>query len=183
MQFKVNFKQMEATDALKSYAREKMERVQKYFTDPISVSVRMSAEKRRHTVDVGVQLTNGFSVAGSETTENMYSSIDMVVAKLERQIRRYKDKLKSKRHVAAPIASLRVPHTVFEQATDAAGDNSAPSVTVKREDFDAMPMTVPDAVMQMNLNHQQFLVFRNSETKAVNVLYRREENIYGLIET
>ncbi len=94
MQFSVTFRHMEATEALKDYAKEKVQRIRKYFPDPIAVHVVMSTERYNHRADVNVQLHNGLKIAGSEATENMYSSIDLVVAKIERQVRRYKDKLR-----------------------------------------------------------------------------------------
>src|SRR3954462_7073899 len=105
MQFAVTFRHMEPTDALKSYARERMERVKKYLPDPIACHVVLSTERHNHRIDVSFQLHNGLSIAGHETTENMYSSIDLVIAKIERQVRKYKGKLegmKARPHNVAP---------------------------------------------------------------------------------
>jgi len=97
MQFAVTFRHMEPTEALKAYARERMERVRKYLPDPISCHVVLSTERHNHRIDVSFQLHNGLSIAGHETTENMYSSIDLVIAKIERQVRKYKGKLEGMR--------------------------------------------------------------------------------------
>ena len=93
MQFAVTFRHMEPTEALKEYSRERMERVRKYLPDPISCHVVLSTERHHHRIDVTFQLHNGLAVAGHETTENMYSSIDLCIAKIERQVRKYKGKL------------------------------------------------------------------------------------------
>jgi putative sigma-54 modulation protein len=204
MQFSVTFRQMEATEALKNYAKERMERIRKYFPDPIAVHVVMSTERGyNHRVDVTMQLHNGLTVAGHEATENMYSSLDLVAAKIERQVRRYKDKLRTHKTRAMPPVSWShsvvselpgeaLPGEVgevgemIEDETATGAEVSAPAPTpmvVKTETLQADPMTVEEAIMQLNLLHRQFLVFCHSESGAINVVYRREDDSYGLIET
>src|SRR5512139_3191321 len=107
MQFAVTFRHMEPTEALKSYARERMERVRKYLPDPIACHVVLSTERHNHRIDVSFQLHNGLSIAGHETTENMYSSIDLCIAKIERQIREDKCKLDGMR--ARPHSVVVMP--------------------------------------------------------------------------
>lgn len=202
MQFSVTFRHMEATEALKQYARERLERIKKYFPDPISCHVVMSTEKYNHRVDVNLQLHNGFKIGGHETTENMYSSIDMVSAKIERQVRRYKDKLR--RHKPRDMTPLPVLHSIIneplgrpeteepEQEEDEwaeeqrlareAEAEAAEHSAIKREKVAAEPMSVSEAIMQLNLLHETFHVFRNEETGSLSVVYRRQDGAYGLIE-
>lgn len=193
MQFSVTFRHMDATEALKSYAKERLEKIRKYFPDPIAVHVVMSTERGyNHRVDVTLQLHNGLTVAGHEATENMYSSIDLVAAKIERQVRKYKDKLRA--HKVKPAVSPVVwSHTVVSEMPaegveakhegEELGTPEPKPVVVKSEQFQANPMTVDEAIMQLNLLQKQFLVFCHSETGAINVVYRREDSSYGLIET
>ncbi|HUS62913.1 MAG TPA: ribosome-associated translation inhibitor RaiA [Kofleriaceae bacterium] len=195
MQFSVTFRHMDATDALKAYAKERLEKIRKYFPDPIMIHVVMSTEKFHHTVDVNVQLHNGFKMAGTETTENMYSSIDLVSAKIERQVRRYKDKLRT--HKVRELTPLPVTHSVIADpdatAAAAAGNGSAEAVgaqsdhadlvTIKRETVHAEPMSPAEAIMQLNLLDAAFLIFRNDQTGQISVIYKREGGAYGLIET
>src|SRR5207249_4341049 len=95
MQLAVTFRHMDATPALKDYAKEKVERINKYFPDPIKAHVVLSCERDyNHVADVMITLHNGFVIKGEEKTEDMYSSIDLVMAKIERQVRRYKEKLR-----------------------------------------------------------------------------------------
>jgi putative sigma-54 modulation protein len=193
MQFSVTFRHMDATDALTGYAKERLEKIRKYFPDPISIHVVMSTEKFHHKVDVNVQLHNGFKLAGTETTENMYSSIDLVSAKIERQVRRYKDKLRE--HKVRELTPVPVVHSVLaESAAPSAGANgdgavregdgaaAAPTV-VTRETVRAEPMSPSEAIMQLNLLEEAFLIFRNDHTGQINVVYRRNDGAYGLIET
>lgn len=183
---------MDATDALKAYAKERLEKIRKYFPDPIMIHVVMSTEKFHHTVDVNVQLHNGFKMAGTETTENMYSSIDLVSAKIERQVRRYKDKLRT--HKVRELTGLPVTHSVIAEHDAAAGNGSAEAtaaqgaqgedhVTIKRETVRAEPMSPAEAMMQLNLLDAAFLIFRNDQTGQISVIYKREGGAYGLIET
>src|SRR5512147_847613 len=119
MQFSVTFRHMEPTESLKAYARDRMERVRKYLPDPISCHVALSTERHNHRIDVTFQLHNGLSIAGHETTENMYSSIDLCIAKIERQIRKYKGKLDQQRRTAH-AEPVPWSHSVVEEAFGAA---------------------------------------------------------------
>lgn len=198
MQFSVTFRHMEPTEALKEYAREKVDRIKKYFPDPIMAHVVFSTERGyQHHADVNIQLHNGLVIKGTEVTEDMYSSIDLVMAKIERQVRRYKEKIRHHK-ARADLSSIPVAYHILsgEVWPGADGDLApgaaepapatppvAPSAVIKTTKLDARPMSVDEAVMQMNLAANQFLVFRNGETGHVNVLYKREDGTYGLIET
>src|SRR6476469_5590768 len=131
MQFAVTFRHMEPTDALKSYARERMERVRKYLPDPIACHVVLSTERHNHRIDVSFQLHNGLSIAGHETTENMYSSIDLCIAKIERQVRKYKGKLEGMRarphHVQSMPWSHSIVHEAFHGLEEPAGNGKSPA--------------------------------------------------------
>ena len=201
MQFAVTFRHMEPTEALKSYAKERMERVRKYLPDPISCHVVLSTERHNHRIDVNFQLHNGLSVAGHETTENMYSSIDLCIAKIERQVRKYKGKLEGMKarphHVQAMPWSHSIVAEAFHALEDTTGANGKPAPmpahdghsstpefkVVKTEKFHAQPMSVADAIVAMNLSNESFLVFRHDTDGRVAVVYKREDGAYGLIET
>jgi putative sigma-54 modulation protein len=196
MQFAVTFRHMEPTDALKSYAKERMERVRKYLPDPIACHVVLSTERHNHRIDVSFQLHNGLSIAGHETTENMYSSIDLCIAKIERQVRKYKGKLEGMRARPHGVHALPWSHSIIDEAFhELNGDNGkavtksdAPAPTpeftvVKTEKFHAQPMSVAEAIVQLNLLHEPFLVFRHDTDSRVAVVYKRDDGSYGLIET
>ncbi|HEY4239960.1 MAG TPA: ribosome-associated translation inhibitor RaiA [Kofleriaceae bacterium] len=196
MQFAVTFRHMEPTEALKAYARERMDRVRKYLPDPISCHVVLSTERHNHRIDVTFQLHNGLSVAGHEITENMYSSIDLCIAKIERQVRRYKGKLEGMRARPHNVEPVPWSHSIVNEAfaqIDGNGTNghngghaeSAPNpefTVVKTENFHAQPLSVDGAIVQLNLRSEPFLVFR-SDTGNVAVVYKRPDGSYGLIET
>lgn len=192
MQFAVTFRHMEPTDALKAYARERMERVKKYLPDPIACHVVFSTERHNHRVDVSFQLHNGLAIAGHETTENMYSSIDLVIAKIERQVRKYKGKLEGMKARPHGVQALPWSHSIIDETfngepvkQEEPGAAAAPSFNVvKTEKFHAQPMSVSDACVQLNLVNEPFLVFRQEGANgAVAVVYKRDDGSYGLIET
>lgn len=200
MQFAVTFRHMEPTEALKAYAKERMERVRKYLPDPISCHVVLSTERHNHRIDVNFQLHNGLSVAGHETTENMYSSIDLCIAKIERQVRKYKGKLEGMKARPHHVQAMPWSHSIVSEAFHGLDDGhangqraslpppdiAAPSPeykVVKTEKFHAQPMSVADAIVAMNLSNEPFLVFRHDTDGRVAVVYKREDGAYGLIET
>lgn len=197
MQFSVTFRHMEPTDSLKSYARERMERIRKYVPDPISCHVVLSTERHNHRIEVSFQLHNGLAIAGHETTENMYSSIDLCIAKIERQVRKYKGKIEEQRtrpHGVEPLPwSHSIVHEAFGHIEDAPPRNgnglehaslNPDFQVIRTEKFHANPMPVSAAIVQLNLLHEPFLVFRNVEDgNNVSVVYRRTDGSYGLIDT
>ena len=124
-------------------------------------------EKGRHIVEVTVPV-NGMLLRGEEATDDMYASIDLVVEKLEKQIDKYKTRLTRK--LRPQIADEPVPK-VFDDP-----------VIVKTKRFAIKPMAVDEAVMQMNLIGHDFFVFADADTNQVNVVYRRRDGNYGLIE-
>jgi len=196
MQLAVTFRHMEPTESLKAYTRERMERIKKFLPDPISCHVVLSTERHNHRIDVTFQLHNGLSIAGHETTENMYSSIDLCIAKIERQVRKYKGKIEEQRVRPHNVEPMPWSHSIVNEAfaglnggAGPAADHSDPRgpspeyAVEKTEKFHAQPMSVADAIVQLNLLHEEFLVFQMVDGGGVAVVYRRDGGTYGLIET
>lgn len=179
MQLSVTFRRMEASDAIRDYAAEKLQRIRKYFRDPIRAQVVLGTERHRHQVDVNITLHNGLAIKGREVTEDMYAAIDLVMDKIERQVRKYKDKITS--HRPAPGPEVLVHHEVLSAAEEDRRPEGAKIIQSSK--FFARPMTPEQAIMQMNLLSNSFLVFTNADTRDVNVVYKREDGNYGLIET
>ena len=186
MQLSVTFRHMEGSDALKDHARDKLEKIKKFFPDPISAHVVLSTERGyQHCADVNIQLHNGLVIKGSETSEDMYSSIDLVMAKIERQVRRYKEKIRGHKD-KADLSSIPVAYHVLAGEEHVEGEEvveAKPHTIIHTEHIPARTMSVDEALMQMNLLGQAFLVFRNVQSSHVNVVYKRDDGNYGLIET
>lgn len=178
MNIHVTFRHMETTEALKEYAIEKVSKIKKYLDAPVDVHVVLSVEKFRHIAEVTFTI-NGFVVKGQEETEDMYAAIDMVMDKIERQVRRYKEKLKDKRSSGSPGEKLKVKMNVVSLENE---QTETEPIVIKSTNFSIKPMAIDEAIMQMNLIDNDFLVFRNAISNEVNVIYRRKDGNYGLIE-
>lgn len=205
MQTQFVFRHMDSSDALRNYAEERLTKIKRYFSDPLKVNCTFSVEKINHIAQFDVTLRNGLQLHSSETTENMYSSIDMALAKMERQVRRYKDRItqhKPHKGKAARVRQLVISGDAFDEPetmaeaeqrrseekpaaseSDTRPLDQAAAKIVREKEFRAERLTVQEAVMQLNLMHKQFLVFTNTETGDINVIYRADDGDYGLIET
>jgi putative sigma-54 modulation protein len=175
MQINITFRHVEPSEAVRAYAVEKVDRLKKYFDGLVEGHVILGLEKIRHMVEVRLQ-ANGTHVNAREENADFYSAIDNVVEKLERQLVRYKEKLK--RH--KPLTSrerrgLQEKVYAYESIVE-----ETPTV-LQTEHYTTSPMTVDDAIMEMDLGGRPFLVFTDSDNR-VKVVYRREDGHYGLIE-
>lgn len=178
MQVTTTFRHMEQSDALKAYAEEKLERVTKYIDGPINAQVYFSVEKKiRHIVEIVIN-SKGISTKASEATHDMYAAIDAVIDKIERQVVRYKEKIKAHKP-NGDEHGRQLSKKIFEaDSIEATTD----SVVIKTSTETAKPMSVEEAVMQMDLLHKDFIVFTDADSNEINVLYRRKDGNYGLIE-
>ena len=176
MQISVTFRNMKPSDALRNYAEEKIERLKKYVSAPADVHVVLAKHKYLNEADIKV-MHRGMVMRGEENTEDMYTSIDSAIDKIERQARKYKDKIRDYKPVSLG-EDIMVRHNVIEQDSMDEPEHKV----IKSEEFNAKPMSVDEAVMQMDLMNNDFLVFRNANSKEVNVVYRRGDGNVGLIE-
>lgn len=177
MQIAVTFRHMEVSNPIRDYAEEKVARVKKYIDEPIDAQVVLSvAKKIRHKAEVTLT-AKGVTIKGSEETGDMYASIDAVVDKIERQMKRYREKLKAHKPLSGRERQVSKTVIVAESL-----DSGAETPEIVRSDsFIVKPMAVEEAVMQMNLMHKDFLVFTDAASEEVNVVYRRKDGNYGLI--
>ncbi|UFS68658.1 ribosome-associated translation inhibitor RaiA [Geomonas sp. RF6] len=176
MQITTTFRHMEPSEALKSYAEEKLERVKKYIDEPVVVQLFLTVEKIRHSAEVTIA-AKGITIKAAEESNDMYASVDAVVDKIERQLRRFKERIKAHK----PTADAR-ERQVQKMIVEAASlDEETGPVVIKTKSFSMKPMSVEEAVMQMELLHKDFLVYTEAETENINVVYRRKDGNYGLI--
>ena len=178
MQIQVTFRHVESSEAVKEYARDKVGKLQKYLDGPLEANVTLSVEKHRHVADVNL-IASGMKIHSRETTGDLYSSIDLATDKLEKQVRRYRDKLKD--------VGRRVRQEGVEQAytVEVLEAESLPAETprvIMSQSLTAKPMDADEAAMQLDLSEDDFLVFINARTEALNVIYRRADGNFGLIE-
>lgn len=177
MEINVRGKNIEATPALVDYANKKLSKLEKHFEKSTDAQVVLSVIREEHIVEVTLNL-NGLILRGEESTGDMYASIDMVVDKLERQVKKYKTRMnKSMRQRGMRIISEK--HAAIE-AEERMEEDAPKLVRTKR--FSLKPMTVEEAILQMDLLGHNFFVFGNADDDAVNVVYKRKDGDYGLIE-
>jgi putative sigma-54 modulation protein len=190
MQINITFRNLEATEALKEYAREKIDRVNKYLDRAGEAHVVLSLERHLHHADLTIH-AGSFLLRGREKSEDMYASIDLAMDKIERQLRRYKEKLKrhhgrDRIHHGQEILNhkdqVKVRYDVVEVATPEEANHDRSARVIRTNEFLAQRMTVDEAVMQMDLMNNDFLVFTNAQSREINVVYRRKDGHYGLIE-
>ncbi|MCE5169325.1 ribosome-associated translation inhibitor RaiA [Paenibacillus profundus] len=178
MNYKVRGQNIEVTDALLDYVEKKLSRLERYFEAPPTsdVNVTLSVIRDLHIVEVTIPLT-GLLLRAEHRSKDMYSSIDSVVDKLERQIRKHKTKVNRKFR-----QSGSADHLFSDEVTQLPAGEEDMLEVVRTKRFTLKPMDVEEAILQMNMIGHNFFVFSNSESKEVNVVYRRNDGRYGLIE-
>jgi putative sigma-54 modulation protein len=173
MQVTVNGRHIEVTDALKQYATEKFGRLDKYLPKSIQVVITLSVVKKVHHRAEVIIKSNGLLIQASEETGEMYSAIDLLIEKIERRVKRYKEKLVDHKHQGNKAEAA--------QPASSPSEDRIPQI-IKTKRFDLKPMLPEEAVMQMELLDKDFFIFANAGTGLVNVIYKRKDGNVGLIE-
>jgi len=171
MNILVNGRHLEVTPALKNYAEEKIKKFERYSSDITEATVTLSVEKYRHKAEVMLK-ASGLLIQAESVTGEIYSAIDEVSEKLDRQVKKYKEKLVSHRKGAAKTtAASPNPAALHEEAR-----------IIKNKRFELKPMSPDEASMQMELLDKSFFVFINDISGDINVIYKRQDGNFGLIE-
>ncbi len=177
MQVNITFRHLDSTEALKSHARDKVQHIQRYIDRPTEAHVVLYVENLEHKADINLK-AGPFLLRGHAKSNDMYASIDAAAEKIERQLKKHKEKLNNHKPVerANGFRAVAVTHEVFEPT-------GAPSRrVVKSETFQAKPMTLDEAVLQLDLLNSTFFVFQNTKDHSINIVYRRDDGNVGLIE-
>lgn len=172
MNLVISGKNLDITEGLRVAVEEKIGKLERYFTDTTEVHVTLSAEKMRQKIEVTIPM-KGNIIRAEETSSDMYVSIDLVEEVIERQLRKYKNKLIDQKQTAMHLNKSFID----EESVD---DEEIKIVRSKK--FAMKPMDAEEACVQMELLGHNFFVFRNADTDEVNVVYKRKGNTYGLIE-
>lgn len=181
MKFIISGKNIEITPGLRDAVEQKLGKLERYFTPETEVIVTLSVEKERQKIEVTIPM-KGNIIRSEQTSNNMYVSIDLVEEVIERQLRKYKNKLvaKSQGHPTASGSGNSFKKEFFESDDESVEDDEIRIVRTKR--FGVKPMFPEDACVQMELLGHSFFVFCNAETDEVNVVYKRKDGSFGLIE-
>ena len=173
MRFIISGKNIDVTEGLRSTIEQKLGKLERYFTPETEIIVTLSVEKERQKIEVTIPV-KGNIIRSEQVSDDMYVSIDLVEEVIERQLRRYKKKLIDKHQEGG---NFQVGY--FEEPVDV-DEGEIKIVRTKR--FGIKPMFPEDACVQMELLGHNFFVFMNAETDEVNVVYKRKDGAYGLIE-
>lgn len=186
MNLTVTGRHMEMTDALKAYIQSGLEKVESHFDNAFEADVVLDVEKHRHIAEMNLH-TNGVRIHSKEASNDMYASVDAALVKLEKQIRKFKDRIN--RHQPRSARELRDYHHAILSGPDGNPAHETHEEqydthrVVRREKLSMKPMSLDEAMMQLELvEDQPFLVFSNADTSEVNVLYARDDGTFGLIE-
>ncbi len=172
MQYIISGRNIDVTEGLKSAIYEKIGKLERYFTPETEVHVTLSVEKERQKIEITIPM-KGNIVRAEQVSSDMYVSIDLVEEIIERQLRKYKNKLVDQQQAAESLSKAFIEE-------DAGEDDEIKIIRSKR--FAIKPMDPEEACLQMDLLGHNFYVFRNAATDEVNVVYKRKGNTFGLIE-
>ncbi len=173
MKFNIHGKKIDVTNSIKSYIEEKIGRLDKYFENPDDITATALIKLRGNDQVVEVTINgNSFVLRGEESHKDLYAAIDKVSDKIERQIRKNKTRLKKKVNKDI-VKGFALNFEEIEQNDD---------VIVRRKTIEDKPMSEEEAILQMELLGHEFFAFKNVETKDVNIIYKRKDGNYGILE-
>ncbi len=181
MEITIHGRNIEITPRLRSYVEQKVERLDRYMPNIMHIQVDLAEEKAnrmgvRQVAQITLRNTRGTILRAEERTTDIYAAIDAVVDKMYRQIERYKGKRRRRNEVAEE------EFAGYETAVEIEEEDLKTGRVIRRKRFSVVPMHEEEAIEQMELLGHDFFVFVNAETNMVNVLYRRRDNNYGLLE-
>ncbi len=175
MKYNISGKNIELTAALENAVAEKMQKLDKYFNDNVEAQVTLIVEKLSHVIEITIPF-NGTVLRAEVEGRNMYNIMDDAVEVIEKQVNKFKNKLRSKHR---NTGSLQFTPSFLNEG------KQEDDVTIKidrKKRFAVKPMDAEEAIMQMELVGHNFFVYLDSETEEVNVVYKRKNGTYGLIE-
>jgi len=173
MQINVTFRHTEPSEELKEYVRERYSRLMKYSDSPMNVNVVLSSEKFRNTAEV-VVTGDGIRAAAKQEHDDLRAAIDLVLDKIERQLRKFRDKIKNRRYSSSSAGSTEKMEYAAEEA------DQEPVITIQK--VNPKPMSIEEATDQLQIGGSGFLAFLNADTNRVNVVYWRGDGGLGLLE-
>ncbi len=182
MKISITGRHFDLTDEHKEYVRKRVGHLKRFFETIMDVHVALGKEKHRETAEITIQV-NGVMMHAEEETGDIFSSIDLGVDKIEKQIKKYKARLRNRRPRARGNGTEHSIRYKMDVLSGQELEQGAPEPRVIRTKVLAIkPLSLDEALMQMDLLNQDFLVFRNAASERINVLYRRPDGDYNLVE-
>jgi putative sigma-54 modulation protein len=176
MDITVTFRHMEPAESLRTYAEEKLSKIRKYLDSPLEAHVVLGVEKFRHLADVTLSV-DGTRIKAVEETIDMYSAIDQVMDKIEKQVKRHRSKIRKR-----SAENIKGEQALATEATAETVQVGTEEPVIEVERLVAKPIDPEEAAVQLSTSQQDFLVFRNSRSREINVIYKRKDGNLGLIE-
>jgi len=181
-EIKVTGRHVAVTEPIVDYARKKVESLHLDYPRIIDAQVILDVEKYRHIAEVVLHCSNHITIDASAETSDLYASIDEAVGKIAQQMRKHKTRI-MRQHRPRRGQIRLIEEQIFADEVDDEPDNGAEPLVVRTEKYPVKPMFVDEAVLQLQMNTaQQFVVFLNARSEKVNVLYRRKQGNFGVIE-
>ncbi len=184
MNYNIRGENIEVTPAIREYAEKKINKLARYFTETPDASVNINLKvynDKKAKVEVTIPIPH-LVLRAEEVHNDMYAAIDLITDKLERQIRKYKTKVNRKAREKGGINELFV-NNIPDLPNDPVVEEENELEVVRQKSFDLKPMDSEEAILQMNMLGHSFYVFTNGDTHRTNVVYKRKDGRYGLIET
>lgn len=170
MKINIRGNNLEITESIKSHINEKMRKLDKYFTEDVSASILCKVNGINQTVEVTIT-SNGLMIRAEVSTKSIYESVDIVMDKLEGQIRKNKSRLKKLNKMKLPMFDLELDE--IEES----------KIVVKTKTIETKPMNLEEAILQLELIGHDFYVYKDSDSNEISILYKRKDGNYGVIET
>jgi putative sigma-54 modulation protein len=173
MKISVTFRNAEGEDWQKEYVEERLKKLKKYIDNPVDARVILSVEKFRNTAEINL-LSNGLNINSSEEDKDMHLAIDTAIEKIERQLKKHKERVRGFKNNSR---NDEFPGELTEE-----GEELPDAKVVETRKMVLKPMSIEDAVMEMETTKNRFVIYRDSLTENVNVIYRREDGKFGLLD-
>jgi putative sigma-54 modulation protein len=178
MQVNITFRHLEPTEALKTHVKDKVAHIQRYIDRPTEAHAVLHVENLQHHAEIQMK-AGSFSLRGRARSEDMYASIDAAADKIERQLKKHKERVRNHKATLLPKdwSPVAIRHEIIAEPVD------APSArVVSTSTFQARPMSLDEAIVQMDLLNSRFYVFQDPKSRGLNVVYRRDDGKLGVIE-
>ncbi len=175
MKISVTFRNSEGEEWQKEYAEERLNKLKRYIDDPVDAHVILSVEKFRNSAEINL-MANGLNINSKEEEKDMHLAIDNAIEKIERQLKKRKEKIRGFKN-----SNARSGEAEGEFAGEDA-EEAAESKVVEIRKVVLKPMSIDDAVLEMETSKNRFVIYRDSSTEDVNVIYRRDDGKFALLE-
>lgn len=187
MNISITGRRIEVTDAIKTHIEGGLDKIRGHFNQTIDADIVLTVEKHRHIAEINLH-ANGVHIHGKESSSDMYASVDKVVSKVDKQVRKYIDRLNRHKPRTSREESIYHHHIIEmdmpgEDGADGHDQEAAQGHhVVLREKLPMIPLSIEEAIVHLEKSDDPFFAFTNSQSEQINVLYAREDGTYGLIE-